>query len=66
MQQYIDFGKELAAASSEVILHYYQNHVTVENKTDGSPVTPADREAEQLRFLAACHARRRNGDGQAL
>lgn len=48
MQQYIDFAKNLAQASSEVILLYYQNHVTVEHKTDGSPVTPADREAEQV------------------
>jgi histidinol phosphatase-like enzyme (inositol monophosphatase family) len=48
MQQYVDFARKLASASSEVILPYYQNHVTVEKKSDGSPVTPADREAEQV------------------
>ncbi len=39
---------EIAEAASAVILPYWRNGVTVENKADDSPVTRADREAEAL------------------
>lgn len=48
MQEYVDFAEKMVIASSEVILKYWQNQNTIENKTDGSPVTIADREAEQV------------------
>ncbi len=46
---YIPFIKELAEKSSEVILPYFANHdVIVEQKSDESPVTIADRKAEEV------------------
>ena len=48
MQQYVDFAKTLVAISSDIIMQHYQNLANIENKADGSPVTIADREAEQV------------------
>jgi histidinol-phosphatase len=39
-------AREAAAAAADVIRHYYQHGVTVETKSDQTPVTIADREAE--------------------
>ncbi|TBR40180.1 MULTISPECIES: inositol monophosphatase family protein [Dyella] len=39
-------AREAAAAAAEVILHYWQRGVDVEWKSDATPVTVADREAE--------------------
>lgn len=40
-------AREAAAAAAEVIRHYWQRGVEVELKSDATPVTVADREAEQ-------------------
>ncbi len=40
-------AREAAAAAAEVILHYWRRGVEVEIKGDATPVTVADREAEQ-------------------
>jgi len=42
------FSKELADASAAVIRQYFRTAYTVENKADDSPVTIADREAEEI------------------
>jgi histidinol phosphatase-like enzyme (inositol monophosphatase family) len=49
---YRDFALRLADAAGAVVRKYYRATLTVENKADASPVTIADREAEQaLRAL---------------
>ena len=46
---YLDFTRELAAASAEVILPYYgQSEMGLELKADETPVTLADRGAEEV------------------
>ena len=40
-------AREAAAAAAEVIRHYWHRGVEVELKSDATPVTVADREAEQ-------------------
>ncbi|MEW5834146.1 MAG: inositol monophosphatase family protein [Pseudomonadota bacterium] len=42
----LDAAREAAAAAAEVILHYWRRGVDVELKSDDTPVTVADREAE--------------------
>ncbi len=48
MQEFIDFSKELARASGEVIMTYFRSDISVETKADDSPVTIADRQAEEI------------------
>ena len=48
MQEFVDFSKELAAASGEIIMRYFRSDFTVESKDDDSPVTIADRKAEEI------------------
>lgn len=48
MREFVDFSKELARASGEIIMHYFRSGVAVETKADESPVTIADREAEEI------------------
>jgi histidinol-phosphatase len=49
LQQRLDFAVEAARNASELILDYYQvADLSVEHKEDRSPVTEADRNAEQL------------------
>lgn len=43
-----DFAVAAARSAGEVTLRYFRGGVTVERKADHSPVTVADREAEQL------------------
>jgi len=47
-QELLDFAHLLADASAGVIRHYYRNGYTVETKADASPVTVADRLAEEV------------------
>jgi histidinol-phosphatase len=42
----LDVARAAAAAAAEVIHHYYRRDVAVETKSDQTPVTIADREAE--------------------
>jgi histidinol phosphatase-like enzyme (inositol monophosphatase family) len=44
---YLEFAMRLADAAGAVICQYYRASLTVESKADASPVTIADREAEQ-------------------
>jgi inositol-phosphate phosphatase/L-galactose 1-phosphate phosphatase/histidinol-phosphatase len=44
----VAFAHELADAAAAVVGHYYRTPVTVGAKLDASPVTIADREAEQV------------------
>ena len=45
-QKYIDFSKELAIASGNIIRKYFRSAIDIETKSDQSPVTVADRQAE--------------------
>lgn len=47
MQEFIDFSRELAKASGEIIMSYFHSGIAVEAKDDDSPVTIADRKAEE-------------------
>lgn len=50
----INFADRLANAARRIVLPYFRSKVVVEDKFDGSPVTPADRAVEsELRRLIA-------------
>lgn len=42
------FSRELAKTSSEVIRNYFRTDINIESKTDDSPVTIADKKAEEV------------------
>lgn len=44
----VTFAQQLADASAEVIRGYFRRRLTVDDKADASPVTIADRQAEQV------------------
>jgi inositol-phosphate phosphatase / L-galactose 1-phosphate phosphatase / histidinol-phosphatase len=46
--EYVDFALRLADAAAAVVRKYYRASLRVESKADASPVTIADREAEQV------------------
>ncbi|UGB38957.1 inositol monophosphatase family protein [Frateuria soli] len=53
-EQALAAAREAAAAAGEIIRHYWNRGVSVEWKADATPVTVADREAEQaIRALLA-------------
>ncbi len=43
---YLQAVAEVARVAGEIALHHYRRRVAIETKTDGSPVTIADRDAE--------------------
>jgi len=47
-QDFVEFSQELARASGEIICRYFRSDYTVETKADESPVTIADRRAEEI------------------
>ena len=47
-QAQIEFAQKLADASAAVIRQYYRTGLAIDDKLDSSPVTQADREAEQV------------------
>ncbi|QZA76530.1 histidinol-phosphatase [Deefgea tanakiae] len=47
-QTQIEFAQKLADASAAVIRQYYRTGLAIDDKLDASPVTQADREAEQV------------------
>lgn len=47
LQKYASFAETLADAAGEVLQQYFRKSLTVDNKDDASPVTIADREAEE-------------------
>lgn len=46
--EYKNFCKVLAMASAEVIRKYFRTSISVESKSDNSPVTIADKKAEEI------------------
>jgi myo-inositol-1(or 4)-monophosphatase len=48
LTEYKNFCKVLAKASAEVIQKYFRTGISVESKTDNSPVTIADKKAEEV------------------
>jgi inositol-phosphate phosphatase / L-galactose 1-phosphate phosphatase / histidinol-phosphatase len=47
-REFVDFALQLVAAAGAVIRNYYRAALAIERKADASPVTVADREAEQV------------------
>lgn len=47
MQEYVDFTKQLAKASGDIINSYFRKDINIETKSDDSPVTVADKKAEE-------------------
>ena len=48
MQELVDFTKQLAHASGDIINGYFRSGVAIETKSDESPVTIADKKAEEV------------------
>src|SRR5512140_1640363 len=48
LQEYLRFARETAYQAGRVTLEYFNKGVTADTKADGSPVTIADRRAEDL------------------
>ena len=48
MQEFLDFASQLAHASGKLIMRYFRSGVAVESKADDSPVTIADKRAEEI------------------
>lgn len=48
MEEWIDFARRLARESGELIMGYYGRQLEIERKSDRTPVTAADRGAEEL------------------
>ena len=48
MQEFVDFSKALASASGDIITSYFRSDFAVETKSDESPVTIADKQAEEI------------------
>jgi len=48
LRTYLDFANETAYMAGKITLRYYQSNVAVDMKLDGTEVTRADREAENL------------------
>ncbi len=48
MQEFVDFSKALASASGDIINSYFRSDFAVETKSDESPVTVADKQAEEI------------------
>jgi len=48
VREYIDFAQELAQASGEIIRRYFRSDIQIETKSDLTPVTIADRQAEKI------------------
>jgi inositol-phosphate phosphatase / L-galactose 1-phosphate phosphatase / histidinol-phosphatase len=48
LEEFRDFAGRLADAAAAVVRKYYRAPLAVESKSDASPVTVADREAEQV------------------
>lgn len=48
MQEFVDFTKQLAKASGDIINQYFRTGINIEKKDDDSPVTIADKKAEEI------------------
>lgn len=47
MQEFADFAQQLADIATPIVMEHYRTHIAPEAKGDGSPVTVADRNAEE-------------------
>ena len=47
-QEFIDFSKALASASGDIVRRYFRSDFVIETKADESPVTIADKRAEEV------------------
>ncbi len=47
-KEFIDFAQKLATASGDIIRKYYRSEITVDEKSNRTPVTAADLESEQI------------------
>ena len=54
LKQRLEFATSAARAAGQHTLKYFQQGIAIELKADQSPVTIADREAEQLLRAAIC------------
>lgn len=48
MREFLEFSQALAQASGAVIMRHFRSDIAVETKADASPVTIADRQAEEV------------------
>ncbi len=48
LSEFGSFARELAKASGDLILRYFRTEIAVDDKADASPVTVADRGAEEI------------------
>ena len=48
VKEYQEFAKHLCRVSAEVIKKYFRTHVSIDQKIDNSPVTIADKKAEEM------------------
>jgi len=48
MKEFVEFTERLCARSGDLIRSYFRKNYTVEQKSDNSPVTIADKKAEEL------------------
>ena len=56
VQQRYTLARRIAAEAGQLTLKYFQTHLAVDRKGDGSPVTIADREAELLLRQRICES----------
>ncbi len=56
LTEFKNFSKKLAQSSAEIIKKYFRTEISVESKSDNSPVTLADKKAEEvMRHLIEKH-----------
>lgn len=48
IDQYKDFSKQLAEVSGKLISHYFRTEIKIDSKLDESPITIADKKAEEV------------------
>ena len=48
LKEYKKFSKKLAKVSAEIVKQYFRTRISVESKEDNSPVTIADKKAEEV------------------
>ena len=48
MNEFMIFARELADASGDIIRRYFRSGIAIETKSDSTPVTIADRQAEEV------------------
>ena len=54
LEKLLSFSNMLANEASKITMHYFRKKIQIENKSDNSPVTIADKKSE-LKVLAKSH-----------